>query len=566
MKRARLFPYAVALLWATGFFFSLPLIQPYELSRLAALVFTALAALGALRTGGIPQTSGMITIALLFWANAGLSVLWSPVPLASIIAFCTFSMLPLGAIAFSNMPDGFYRLCARGAGIILGALAVLAFVQYFVLTGILVHGQVRWPFANPNSYASLLSLGFFPALGAMIAAQDRKSTILAAAFCALLLSAIAVIGGRSVLLLLLFMTALFIFLMRGPAKIRWREIATVMAAGFLSALLSLLFKSTAVPALGKMGFLLTEGVAESSISVRLDIWKAALAMIRDNLPAGTGFGTFHLYYPQYRLPEEIHSSGLMAHSDPLQFTAEMGAAAPFLFYLFLFFAAHRMLKAWRIRRDPLTLSLFCGLAAMILHAHIDFDLYAAPILALSGLMLGWWLRQTASEIAPPRPPGNLRFAAFALPVLAALFIAQGFLRSEYHADKARAAALGGDMPSFASEVEKSNSAGWGWNARAYVMAAGVPLGALESGGAAMTAEEKAALASKAEKLLQRALEKNSRSVAALHARARLALLTGDERGALGFAAQAHAMNPGLAQDGTLDALFMKEKPPPAGGL
>jgi hypothetical protein len=48
----------------------------------------------------------------------------------------------------------------------------------------------------------------------------------------------------------------------------------------------------------------------------------------------TGIGTFYLYYPAVNTGDYF-STGRMAHSDPLQFWAEMGVLAPLLFYGFI---------------------------------------------------------------------------------------------------------------------------------------------------------------------------------------------------------------------------------------
>ncbi|HEY8189323.1 MAG TPA: hypothetical protein VIF12_01455, partial [Micavibrio sp.] len=163
---------AAALCWVGGFFLSLPVVQPYELARLGSLALIAVAVWLALGQGGVRLKSPLVIAMLLFWANAGLSVLWSASPMVSFIAFCTFSALPLGFIAFSSraLPDSFFRICAWGGGIILLGLALWAPLQYFFLHEFLVHKQPRHPFANPNSYAALLNLGFFVAFGLAISA------------------------------------------------------------------------------------------------------------------------------------------------------------------------------------------------------------------------------------------------------------------------------------------------------------------------------------------------------------------------------------------------------------
>lgn len=543
MDSARLFRFLIPLLWLAGFFFSLPLAQPHELARLAAVACFALAGLLAFwQGGGASLKSPLMIAALLFWANAGASVLWSPAPMTSFVAVCTFSILPFSLMVFSgrSLPDGFFRFCAAGAGVVLAVLAAWALLQYFVLHDFLVHGQVRHPFANPNNFAALLVLGFFWALGVMMTEESGARRNLALVLAALLLAAVVVIGGRAALLALMLVFAVMIFLLRDRVRAHARCLGAVLATGVAALFFSIWLKPAGTAPVERIARL-AEGAGDLSVFSRLRLWESTLAMIRDHFPFGTGFGTFSLYYPAYRKPEETYSGGFMAHSDPLQFAAEAGISAPLLFYSFLILAALRMIKTWRVKRDPLTLAVFCGLAAMIAHAHIDFNLYSAPVLALSGLMLGWWLRET--ERGPDLKPDAVRSAMLALPVIAVLFMLQGFLRSEYHANIAQEAGAAGDVTIYAAEIEAANKAGWGWNARPYVMAAAVPLGILEAEGATLAADEKAAFVKRAYYLLEKAEEKNARLAAIPAYRARLAMSEGDPQNAAEFMKRALVLNP-----------------------
>lgn len=529
---------AAALCWVGGFFLSLPVVQPYELARLGSLVLIALAAWMALGQGGVRLKSPMMIAMLLFWANAGLSVLWSAAPMVSFIAFCTFSALPLGFIAFSQraLPDSFFRVCAWGAGGILGGLSLWALASYFFLPDMLVNGQVRVPFADPNSYAALLMLGFFPALGVGMTAPRSGIKYLALLLAALILSAIFIINSRGVIAALIVASALFIGLGASRKMLRPVSLLTVFSAACAVAALAVWVGGDRLTPLLHM----SQGVrhAESIVSGRWYIWEAAAAMIAAHAPLGTGIGTFFLYYPQFRLPQEVHSGGFMAHNDPLQFAAEMGVIAPFLFYVFLALAAVRM---WKNRAGGvMTSAVFCALGAMVMHTHINFSFYIAPSLALSGLMLGWWCRATEQDDPVTVPFSSVQRVTLALPFIAALFILQGFLRSEYHADRAKEYALAGDMPRFASQVEAANDAGWGWNARPYILAATLPLGILELN---EPGADRAALEKETANLLDRAEAKNPLLVSIPVYRARLALAMGRRGEAEKLYEEALRLNP-----------------------
>lgn len=551
MDRARLFSCLIAALWIAGFFFSLPLVQPYEIARFAAVAFICAAFVATVALGGrwvLPRTF-LALIAFLFWLNAGGSVLWSVAPLTSFVAFCALSLLPLSFLFFSGraVPDSFFRYAAAGAGTICGGLASWALAQHFVFTDFLVFGQVRHPFANPNSYAALLSLAFFPSLGVMMTAQNKRVSNAAAFLCFLLLSAMLVIGGRIAVLCLIIAATILLLFARGML-LRHRHCMAfvVLGAIIVMALAGIDDVSHHVP-LHRLAMTKTD--PGGIVAERLYIWQATEGMIRDHFPFGTGIGTYSLFYPQYRLPQEIFSGGFMAHNDPLQFFAEMGIAAPILFYVFLVLAFARMARflcgGGPINdRVVMSMAVFCGLGAMVVHAHADFNFYAPPILVLAGLQLAWWHRETGAarrqEMEIRTSPGWL---VAALPLAALLFMLQGFLRSEYHANRARDLLYRDDMSGFSAHVDAANDAGWRWNARPYILASAVPLAILETEGQSLPPAKRGELVSQTESLLARAEARNPRLIALPYNRARLFAATGNDGGAQKQLEAALALNP-----------------------
>lgn len=515
-------------LWLGAFFFSLPLIEPYEIGRLLAVLcaVAGVAAAACPALGGadglrLPR-AGVLAIGGLFWALTGLSAALSEVRYISFISFCTFSLMPLSALLFLWARDGRRAMAGAGvaAGAVLGVLALWALAQYFIFTDMLVYGQVRAPFANPNAYAALLAAGVLPALGVALTGVGRARAA-AFALAALLIVAVMVIGGRAVPLALLGGTVVFALMMPGSARVRGGAlffVALVMAAGTALALLG-----NEGAAIGRM---VTGAPGEASWFGRGPIWAAALAIAGDHPWTGTGIGTFFLYYPQYRLPADQVSAGIMAHSDPLQFWAELGTAGPILFYGFIAAALWRVRRGWARRSVPM-LASFCALGVLVVHTHGDFDFYSAPVLCLAGLLLAHWFVASTPEgegawILRARPVVALPVCLLAAGAL--LFMLQGVLFSEMQARTARALALRGDMEGFSRSVNAANASGFGMNARPYMMAATIPLGHLETAAATMTLEEKQAQYETATGLLDRAEGLNPRLPGIPFYRARLLAL------------------------------------------
>lgn len=474
----------------------------------------------AVAQGGwrIPR-SALSLLMTLFWINAGLSIAWSEASAVSFMVFGTFCLLPVGFFAFSSfaVPAYVFKVGVCAVAAILAALSAWALLQYFFFTGFLLHGQVRHPFADPNAFAALLSLGFFPALGAMLAARDRRIANAALVLCSLFLGAIITIGSRGALIALALCTLFFLAVAREKIA-HHKKCLTILVGVLIASIIAALAFSPKMQAPVER---LLETGADAAADARLHLWAATGAMIRDHMPLGTGIGTFFLHYPQYRHTQEIHSGGFMVHSDPLQFAAEMGVIAPLLFYTLLLAAGLRMLRSWGRERDMVSLSVFCGLAALVLHSHVSFNFYVAPVLCLSGALLGWWHGRTGGPDEPSLFMGmKERFLAAGL-VLAFLFLLQGIMIGERHVDKAYRAMESGDLDAFTASVERANRSAFGMNARAYVLAAAIPLGVLEAEGAALQEQERIDLVRQTESLLDRAEARNPRLVAVPYDRARL---------------------------------------------
>lgn len=493
-------------LWIAAFLFSLPLVEPYEIARLLAVTCAVFAAGLTVVRHGVPSWSPVVVAGALFWALAALSAGLSDIRYLSFVGLGTFSLMPLSALAFAAAPERALRVAGIVAGVMLGALALWAVAQFVWLRDMLVFGQVRWPFASPNSYAALLAMGVFPALGVAAGlAGWRRMALLALAV--LLAAAVVVIGSRAVTFLLLPAGLLFVWMTRGAAM----KFVPATGAVLLAALAMGLLVVWGKPDAGIMRFL--QGDATDAFFGRGPIWQAALAMAADHAVHGTGIGTFSQYYPAYRLAADTSSGGYMVHNDPLQFAVEMGLAGPVLFYAFLLLAARRTMRA---AVSPLGAGVFCALGLAVAHAHVDFDFYVASILCLAGLMLAVWYRETGGGVVMLPRVGWLAL----VPLAGLVLLLQGLLIADNHVRDARGRIAAGDMDGFAAHINAAADKGFGMNAQAYVMAAGLPIGSMH--GARLS--DRPALYAQAAGLLDKAQARNPRTVSVPYYRAQLAAL------------------------------------------
>lgn len=539
MVHSRLYTSAMALLWCLAFVLTLPVFPSLILARLAAvacvLTGAALAAgvVMTRRTGFNIPRSAFFLLLTLFVLNAVRSTIMSDVPTVSISALGALLFIPAGIVMAFCVPDRtlFIRICAVGGGLVLGVLAAWVPIQYVFFPQMLLTGQVRAPFQDPNIYAVLMLAGFFPVLGLILMRPSRWIANAGLVLAILCLTALILLSGRAAFLSALGGLALFLFLnrrhLRGHARCGGLLLMSALAAFILPSLLGegriTIFDRLPVAAAD----------AQNVVDSRILIWRGTIDIIKKTPLVGTGLGTFFLHYPAHRFADENFSGGFSAHNDPLQFWAEMGVAAPVLFYLMLLAAGWRMIGFLRaappadIRRLSPS-ALFAALAAIVVHAHVNADFYAAPVLCVTGLLLAVWHDRTAlgpsceRKICTPWIGG----IAAIVPAAVFLFLLQGILVSEHHVERARQWQVFGHIEKFADSVNAADRAGWGLNARPYILAASVPIGLLQTKVAPAADTEK--LTAQAASLLNKAQARNPYLPSLYYARAELAAATGGD--------------------------------------
>jgi NADH:ubiquinone oxidoreductase subunit 6 (subunit J) len=264
-------------------------------------------------------------------------------------------------------------------------------------------------------------------------------------------------------------------------------LSTILFTAFAIGALSFLFLDTRQTIIERFQKIIDS--PSVVLSYRTDIWEAALAIINNHVYLGTGLGTFFLYYPEYRLESEIHSSGYMAHSDPLQLWAEAGILGPILFYLAAFFVVLKTFRALREKKllfneKVIILASFCAMGAFFVHTHISYNLYVAPLLILFGLILSCWYSAVTKVLninekeTEDHKDNHIVRVVSVLPLFFLYILLQGFLLSEFYSDRARQRMLQDDVNGFASDVNLADKTSFGLNARAYILAASVQIGLL----------------------------------------------------------------------------------------
>jgi O-antigen ligase len=534
---ARFFP----LLWFIGFVAALMPFAAYEAHGVfAAVTLTVLGLAFAVLKGDLPERMAPVTWVFLplfmFWGLALLSAGLSEIPYVSFIYFCVFSLFPLSlccAIAARNKA-WFFGVAGAGLYLVYAALAVWCLLQFFVLPERLSFGRTYWPFADPNSLGGFLALGVFGGVGLMIAGGRRLYSNAGLVLAILVFAALLSTGSRGAIVALAGGIAVFAWLAWPQIK-RHKRCSIILAASVALSVFLLQFHSASQVGSAAGRIANTIGGAEPVLWDRPALWTGAVEIAKSHFWTGTGIGTFYLYYPEVR-GGDVMSAGRMAHSDPLQFWAEMGIFAPVLFYvfgataIFLTIRALGQLPKGDMRRVHILVP-FCAMAAFAAQAHVNFPFNILPLLMMAGLLTGYWFWRVSEaldgewgRLKPLRLPGEEMLKVMLIAPL--LLGGYGFAMlqgSHIVYDRGDARGQAGDMAGFAADINKADRMAQHKNDRAILMAARLNITALEMQGG-LGNENSQGTFNEAQALLNKVEELNPRQPAVPHMRARLAHL------------------------------------------
>jgi O-antigen ligase len=508
------------LLWLAGFFLSLKLFPGTgEFDQIGAVLCGFAGLAWALGRDGTPLAARFVTAPVLWGACAllllwsGLSGLWSVAPAVTWMHMGGWSLFIVTMLALLIMtpPDRDRFLAQAGSGVacIIAGICVWALVQMIFMPEMLVAGQVRHPFTNPNVLAVILNAMLFAGVGFYWAAQDKNQRRILWVLLFLYLAAFIGIASKGGMIVMAVGVVLMMALpRRGWYRACWKGLVLLALAGGAVAI-AFSFLPGRASLFGQVAIFLQTDFA-TAIN-RMDIWMATLEMVRQNPIFGFGYRSFALVYPSVRLPADIYSSGSMAHSDPLQLAAELGVVGVALFYAVAVLVLIRFVRVFPRGRDPVMAALFVAAAGFVGHSHIDFPFYTLPAMLVFALIFialvgrlydpqAVFVKDGLFGRFPPRGQVGL----VAIPVLVWLMFFTALMTGEYHSNRARAFLAQQNIEAYADAVNKANAVSFGLHGQPYIMAAAVPLSILKEEGAIMPLAEQQKLLLQIWSLLDRA--------------------------------------------------------------
>lgn len=406
----------------------------YAPANMLLVLAAAIAILPAFRKGLMLPAALPAFIILAFWGFIALSMGWSSVPYASLLMFAMFCALPVTFFGIILSPDRERMLACTGILLCFSALLLAgsALLQHFI-TGSDYGTRAHFPYANPNNLAALFNLALLPTLCFYLYSRTRRESLAYLVLALIFFAALLATESRGALLSFGVAGLIALFFSRSSPHSGLKKTA-LLAAGL--AAVTLVFHLASPASFLSERLLQSFATGESGgLGSRLVIWQAALMMILERPLTGTGYGTFFLYYPAYRLAGDTSSLGFWTHMDPLQFWAEMGVIAPILFYAAAFAVLIRTVKALKItpadsHLRPLIWAGFTALLAVALHSHLTFNFYIMSLLLVTGYMLALWYVATHKALGTGFMRIHSRFhtilSGFVLAALAVIVTVSSF--------------------------------------------------------------------------------------------------------------------------------------------
>jgi O-antigen ligase len=301
--------------------------------------------------------------------------------------------------------------CIYGA-----ALAAFALIQ-----GISSNGRLYWvrlprmggwiygPYVNHNHYAGLMELLIpVPLVLSLTRTANQKERIAAAAAAAIMAGTIFLSGSRGGMIALMAeLVVLTVVLVKQRGDLR-----TAIGLGVFLVLVVGLLTWLGGDELSRRFATVENAHSDLSNSMRLQINKDGLHMLRAKPVLGWGLGSFPVIYPQYR---SFYTNFFVnqAHDDYLQLAVEMGLlgfAVMIWFLIVVYRRAFGKIAHWT--SDPggaLTLACILGVTGILVHSTVDFNLQIPANAALFYVVCT--VAASASLVQPVRKRKPIRTPA-----------------------------------------------------------------------------------------------------------------------------------------------------------
>lgn len=239
------------------------------------------------------------------------------------ITYIALAIFMLMAMLISNVEIGKKILFALlVTGIISGIYGVFQVLQLDPVMWNNPYGRVIGMLGNPNFQSSFLSIAILSGIGLIFYTKSYKNKIILSLSCTVM--GISVIYTNSIQGLIIFVLGIFLFSL---LKIKF-YLKSVKVLKFLK-FICLMLLIYLVFILFNLNYF-SRYLQSSSLLERLDLWRASLSIIQNNLLFGVGFDGFRDNFFRYRDSRSVENMFTQVGDSPHNLILDIGVSSGIL--------------------------------------------------------------------------------------------------------------------------------------------------------------------------------------------------------------------------------------------
>jgi O-antigen ligase len=286
------------------------------------------------------------------------------------------------------------------------SLAFLGFVKYagapfptfWITSGNGLERELTATFLNHNHLAGYLEMVFPLGLGLLLFNRTLLHPLLWSFLLILILAALFFSMSRGGWIAVLIASGLMFVTFAVKKGLRLKRLTMVLAAVLLVAGISFLGSNAMIERLQTL-----QNPDEPNLAaIRLPVWAASVQLIHQNPWLGKGLGTFPWSFTAVR-PAGLGWRFREAHNDYLQIATDLGLPAliPIVWGLYLIFSIGFQALQQRAGqfRAGVTLGALGGIAAILVHSLIDFNIQITSNGILFSVLVGMIAAQESRQVS-----------------------------------------------------------------------------------------------------------------------------------------------------------------------
>jgi len=379
----------------------------------------------------------LIPTALLFFAWAGISSLFSSAPYLSLDYF--FMLFPgclFFILTFQTCSDQLNQKTALGLTLAGVLLCAGIGISMFVITHPFYGTPMHSTFYQSNAFAAYLLL-FIPLfLSGMLLSEDPVIRSISAICFYILGLCLWMSYSRAGWISFGIVCLIFLIINLKALLLNYRRflILFIVVAGIFITGSALTRQETPIeaPAVNKIHTDLLISNNDSSVAARISFWKSAIRMAQTHPFLGIGFELFSRYYPMYQ--SDPRYFGKYAHSSLLEFWCETGYPGVMFLLAFIAICFVFLYHGWILQKNRTNgfvySGLLLGLIGALIHSFVDMDFkypaFIISFLAILSLLLSSIEPNSVHPITSPFKIRLFRISGLLLLLLLPIFFLDYF--------------------------------------------------------------------------------------------------------------------------------------------